>query len=111
MWLYSLQPLELMAMIKAPSRAQTDFYREFLMGRGQFSPLEFGIDLTRESLTDQMVEDFGTHYRGQWTIDELLLHPREAAHFCDEVRRKHGYFDLPDDIILRCVMTARKRGQ
>lgn len=81
------------------------------MGRGQFSPLEFGVDLTRESLMDLMVGDFGDYYKGQWTIDELVLHPREAAHFCDEIRRKHRFFDLPDDIILRCIMTARKRGE
>jgi hypothetical protein len=97
-------------MIKTASPTQFDFYKAFLMGRGQFSPLEFGIDLTRESLMDLMVNDFGDYYKGQWTIDELVLHPREAAHFCDEIRRKHGFFDLPDDIILRCIMTARKRG-
>jgi len=28
-----------------------------------------------------------------WTIDELLLHPREAALFCDGVRRKRGWYD------------------
>jgi len=97
-------------MIKASPESQFDFYRGFLMGRGQFSPLEFGVALTRESLIDAMVEDFSIFYRDQWTIDELLLHPREATHFCDEVRRKHQFFDLPDDIILRCIMTARKRG-
>jgi hypothetical protein len=97
-------------MIKAPSRSQADFYKEFLMGRGQFSPLEFGVDATREALTDQIVSDFSAAYRGMWTIDELLLHPREAMRFCDEVRHKHGYYDLPDDIILRCILTARKRG-
>jgi hypothetical protein len=26
------------------------------------------------------------------------------------LRQKHGFFDLPDDIILRSIMTARKRG-
>jgi hypothetical protein len=55
-----------------------------------------------------MVSDFSAMYHGMWTIDELLLHPREAGHFCDEVRRLHGYFDLPDDIILRTILTRRK---
>jgi len=97
-------------MIKAASKSQSDFYREFLMRRGDFSPLEFGCDLTRESLMDLMVDEFSQHYRDQLTIDELVLRPEEALHFCKSVRRKHGFFDLPDDIILRCIMTARKRG-
>lgn len=87
---------------------QLSFYKEFIMGRGQFNPKDFGVSLNRTDLTDEMVEDFGSVYRGQWTIDELLLHPREAMRFCDDVRRKHGYYDLPDDIILRVILTRRK---
>jgi hypothetical protein len=87
---------------------QAAFYREFLMARNTFDPKEFGVDLSKEDFGDEMVSDFGAIYRGQWTFDELLLHPREAQHFCDEVRRMHGYFDLPDDIILRTILTRRK---
>jgi hypothetical protein len=47
-------------------------------------------------------------YRDTWAVDELLLHPREAAWFCDETRRKYRYFDLPDDVILRVILTRRK---
>jgi hypothetical protein len=47
-------------------------------------------------------------YRDGWTVDELLLHPREALNFCDQVRRRYGYFDVPDDIILRSIMQRRK---
>lgn len=54
-----------------------------------------------------MVDAFGAAYRGQWSIDELMLHPREAAHFCDDVRRQFGYFDVPDDIVLRVILTRR----
>jgi hypothetical protein len=78
------------------------------MGRGKFNPLDFGVNLEREALMDQIVEDFHATYRDSWTVDELLLHPREAAIFCDGVRRQHGYFDLPDDVILRSIMTRRK---
>jgi hypothetical protein len=95
-------------MIAAHGVTQTQFYREFIMGRGKFDPKEFGINLSRKELTDQMVEEFGASYRS-WTIDELLLHPREAVRFCDDVRRKYAYWDLPDDIILRVIMTRRKR--
>lgn len=78
------------------------------MSRGNFNPRSFGVDLSREDFTDKMAEDFSSIYRGQWTIDELLLHPREAARFCEDVRRKHHYFDVPDDIILRVILTRRK---
>jgi hypothetical protein len=47
-------------------------------------------------------------YRDQWSVDELMLHPREAARFCDQARFQHGYFDVPDDIILRVILTRRK---
>ena len=95
-------------MIPTLTESQQSFYREFLMGRGNFKPSDFGIPLSKDDFTDQMVDDFATIYRDTWTIDELLLHPREAALFCDDVRRKHHYFDVPDDIILRVVLGRRK---
>ena len=95
-------------MIATQTKSQTQFYREFLMGRGRFNPAEFGIDLSREDFGDEMVNDFNDTYKGALTIDELLLHPREAVWFCDDVRRRHGYFDAPDDIILRVIMSHRK---
>ena len=87
---------------------QVDFYKEFLMGRKSFSPQDFGVDKDRGEFDDLMVEEFGNTYRGMWTVDEMLLHPREAARFCEDVRRKHGFFDLPDDIMLRVIMQRRK---
>jgi hypothetical protein len=84
------------------------FYREFLMARQAFQPRDFGIDMDKEDFLDLMADDFNSSVRGVMTVDELLLHPREALHFCDEVRAKHGYFSLPDDIILRSVMQRRK---
>jgi len=78
------------------------------MGRGKFDPAEFGISVSRDEFADQMVNDFNDTYHGTWTIDELLLHPREAVRFCDDVRRKHSYYDAPDDIILRVIMGRRK---
>jgi hypothetical protein len=92
----------------AVSYSQTQFYQEFLMARPSFDPRDFGVNLDKEGFIDQMCDEFNDMYRGQWTVDELLLHPREALNFCDHVRRKHAYFDMPDDIILRAVMQRRK---
>lgn len=95
-------------MLTAARQSQREFYREFLMTRGKFEPEEFGVRMPKEAFIDTMVDDFNTTYHGDWSIDELLLHPREAMRFCDDVRRKHGYFDLPDDIILRVILQRRK---
>ena len=78
------------------------------MARHSFEPRDFGVNLDKEEFIDQMVDDFNSTYHAQTTIDELLPHPRDAMRFCDDVRHKHGYFDLPDDIILRVVLQRRK---
>ncbi len=78
------------------------------MGPASFDPREFGVDMDKESFTDRMADLFSAKYRGHWTIDELLLHPREAADFCDHARRMLIAFDMPDDIILRVILGRRK---
>ncbi len=90
------------------SSRQPDFYKGFLMARGNFDPKDFGVDATREHFTDEMAEDFNGYFRGQCSIDELLLRPGAAIAFCDDVRRKRGYWDVPDDIILRVILARRK---
>jgi hypothetical protein len=47
-------------------------------------------------------------YRGTLAIDELVLRPREALRFCDDVRRQHGSVDLPGDAIPRWLMNRAK---
>jgi hypothetical protein len=36
--------------------------------------------------------------------------PRIGLHFCDEIRGKRGYFDLPDDIILQAIIRRKNPG-
>jgi hypothetical protein len=84
------------------------FYERWLMGRQNVNPRDYGVDLDKEDFTDRMVELFSAKYRGHWTIDELLLHPREAALFCDDARRSLMAFDVPDDVILRVILGRRK---
>lgn len=95
-------------MIAAVAKSRTELFRSYLMARAKIDPKDYGIDLTLDAFTDQMVEQLAARYRGQITIDELLLHPREALLFCDQVRQSLGYFLLPDDVILRPIMTRRK---
>jgi zona occludens toxin (predicted ATPase) len=84
------------------------FYREWFMGRQTVNPRDYGIDLDKDDFTDRMVELFAVKYRDHWTVDELLLHPREAALFCDDARRSIMGFDVPDDVILRVILGRRK---
>jgi hypothetical protein len=96
-----------MATAAIPS-SQAAFYARFLMARKRIDPRAYGYDSGLDDFTDQMVSDFAEAYRDSWAVDELLLHPREAMRFCDDVRRRHGCFDMPDDIILRVIMGRRK---
>ena len=43
-----------------------------------------------------------------WSVDEMLLHPDDAKHFCDTVRQQSACPGLPDDLILRCLLNRRK---
>lgn len=78
------------------------------MARQYFKPQDFGIDMDKDNFVDQLCNEFNEYTRGTLTVDEMLLRPRTALHFCDMVRGKYGYYDLPDDIILRCILGRRK---
>ena len=45
----------------------------------------------------------------EWTVDELACHPTEAHDYCEQVRLKASA-KIPDHVILRTLMNARKRG-
>lgn len=89
-------------------RSQAAFYREFLMGRSAFNPQEFGVNMEKDEFMDLMVQEFNKAYGHMLSFDELLLRPQWSLKFCDSVRTAHGFLDVPDDIILRSVMTRRK---
>jgi hypothetical protein len=78
------------------------------MARQQINPRAYGVPLGEEEFMDLMVEEFINFCHGNLTIDQLLVRPRSALHFCDVVRQKNGWFDLPDDVILRVIVTRRK---
>lgn len=90
------------------SQPNASFYREFLMRRGDFDPKEFGVNTPKTEFVDQLVDAFNTFVRGQLSLDELLLRPSAALDFCQTVKRSTGWYDVPDDIILRTIMNARK---
>ena len=79
------------------------------MPRPPLNPAEFGIDLTRADLIERLALDFFEIYQGMTTIDELVLRPKEALSFCNQVRQRNGWGErLRDDVILRALMNHRK---
>jgi hypothetical protein len=86
---------------------RTEFVQRYLMARQALNPRDYGVEMDKDQFMDRMVEDFQS-FGWQGSLDELLLRPRTALAFCDEVRRRHGWFDLPDDVMLRAIMTRRK---
>lgn len=71
-------------MIRTLEPTQAEFYKEFLMRRGDFDPGQFGVNLPKNDFVDQMVNDFNEAYGDSISLDELLLHPQEAAEESDE---------------------------
>lgn len=78
------------------------------MRRGAFEPTDFGINLERREFVDRLVDDFHGHFRGTITVDELLLNPREAMRFCEDVRTRRAWSSVPDDVLLRLLLQRRK---
>lgn len=83
--------------------------REFYVSRLSKTLAEYGIDTDPEMFVDSLVERFQGMYPA-FSIDELLVRPREALRFCDSVRCATGNYDLPDDVLLRPLLNRRKQG-
>lgn len=81
-----------------------------MRGRKKIAPelAGYGIEALKDDVVDALVDDFNTTYRGTLAVDELLFQPREAIWFCDNVRRKHGWFSLTDEVILRWLFNRIK---
>ena len=54
------------------------------------------------------LEDLHSNLYQNWSVDELLLHPDDAKEFCNTIRRQTSFQGLPDDLILRCLISRRK---
>ena len=66
-----------------------------------------GCTLPLDQFQDQIVDVMSQNYLS-WSVDELVLHPDDAKRFCQLVRAATNAHDLPDDLVLRCLMDRRK---
>jgi len=82
--------------------------KELLVARLSQTLADYGIDDDPEAFKDGLVDLFHGLYPA-FTVDELLVRPREALRYCDAVRDKHRNYDLPDDLVLRSLLNRRKR--
>lgn len=69
---------------------------------------EFDIHVSYEEFTDIVVDFFNTKYSGTISVDDLLLNPREAVRFCDELAAANGWVCVPDELPLRALLNRRK---
>jgi hypothetical protein len=95
------------ALVRGDGRRWRNHYGRSNVGH-LWAPLFTEVELDKDDFTDRMVELFAVKYCDHWSVDELLLHPREAALFCDDARRSLMAFDVPDDVILRVILGRRK---
>ncbi len=95
-------------MLSAVEKSPATLLQKVIAAMAKMMPEDFGIAQSMSEFTDEMVNRFTTRFRGQWTIDELLLNPREALLFCDQVRHEMGNFALTDNFILRAILSRRK---
>ena len=66
-----------------------------------------GCSIPLAHFQDQLATIMAEMYRS-WSIDELLLHPSDGLEYCAVVRRQTDCRDLPEDLILRCLLARRK---
>lgn len=81
--------------------------KERIMARKNLTLGDCGVEQDLEVAIDSLVDLLHQRYRA-YTLDELLLRPREALRFCDAARELFGDIDIPDDVILRAVLNRRK---
>jgi hypothetical protein len=75
------------------------------MAHGHLDPKDFGVEMKREEFVDLMREQFREFLREAGTLD---VSRANALRFCRDVRSRHGWLDLPDDIILQAIDAAQK---
>ncbi|MGH7173395.1 MAG: hypothetical protein ACRELF_03665 [Gemmataceae bacterium] len=67
---------------------------------------ECGCSMDAKLFRDLVVERRATMHRS-WTEDDLVCHPDEAKAFCQAIRSEVGT-EVPDHVILRALLNARK---
>jgi len=72
--------------------------QQFLERRPTLTCREFGAQ--PGELAQAIANELETFYRGELSVTKLLMQPRIAARFCEQVRMARGWL-IPDDVILR----------
>ncbi len=83
--------------------------KEFYVSRFSKTLTKYGIIEDPKMFIDRLVEIFQGMYPA-FTIDKLLIRPREALRYCEAVRAACKNFDLPDPLILGSLLNRRKHG-
>jgi transcriptional regulator with XRE-family HTH domain len=68
---------------------------------------EYGCELDRVEFRE-LLEEHKALTSPNWTVDELVCHPDEAKSYCNHIRTMPDCENLPDPLILRTLLNARK---
>lgn len=82
--------------------------KEWIVARQSHTLEIYGVDVPAADFVDALVDQLHDMYPA-FSVDELLVRPREAIAFCDAARRRIKNWDVPDDLILRPLLNRRKR--
>lgn len=73
---------------------------------------EHGSNLSPKQFQDILDNEFLRSYPPpEWSIDSLLCDPEEAIAYCDSIRRRPGFEDFENPLILHALLSRRKRGK
>jgi hypothetical protein len=68
------------------------------------------VKVAPDEFADMLLAAFRATFGEQVTVEEVLVQPREANRFCDSVRQRFGYPDLPDGVILQSLLRTEQGG-
>lgn len=75
-----------------------------MLNRGEWEPEQFGIaGMGKDEIIKVLCQYFRDSLGRTWTVDDLLLHPSDAVRFCQDARFRAGWFDMPEEFILRAL--------
>lgn len=88
-----------------------DRIREHHVARRNKTIEDFDFEITKEAFIDCLNDTFDSMYRDVLpSVDELLVRPTEGLLFCAAIRQRLRCVDIPEDVILRAMLSHRKHG-
>lgn len=79
------------------------------MARTTIRLKDHGIDMETTKFAKLMLGELKELHEDKLSVDKLVCRPQQAGEFCQVMRRKYGWVDVPDYVILEPMMNWRKK--